>query len=365
MNAFSMPVQLDQIFAQDYIAARERFRKAAVAADAKLYTLPIDARGPNGEELSIDIARIGKKRAKRVLLHSSGIHGVEGFAGSAVQVALLKDLPWTRKNTSLVLVHCLNPYGMAWLRRANENNVDLNRNFIHETDQRNGAHAVYHRMHDFLNPFGRSKRYSFFVLRLIIKILIHGFQNLKQAGGQGQFAYPHGLFFGGFEMEQGPRLYLKWLQKNLRWARRICVVDVHTGVGEYGEDWLILERNFGGPLHQTLEREYAGRLDVPGQKGALIYDMLGGMETAFPHLFPRKEIDYITQEFGTVSGTRLLKALRDENREHHHQEAAPDLGHWTKKQIRDAFNPDTSEWRKKVLRGGRQAFDLALKHLCR
>lgn len=27
------------------------------------------------------------------------------------------------------MVHVLNPYGMAWLRRVNENNVDLNRNF--------------------------------------------------------------------------------------------------------------------------------------------------------------------------------------------------------------------------------------------
>jgi hypothetical protein len=31
---------------------------------------------------------------------------------------------------AVVFVHALNPYGMAWLRRVNENNIDLNRNFM-------------------------------------------------------------------------------------------------------------------------------------------------------------------------------------------------------------------------------------------
>ena len=33
-------------------------------------------------------------------------------------------------NLSIVLLHASNPYGFAWGRRVNEDNVDLNRNFV-------------------------------------------------------------------------------------------------------------------------------------------------------------------------------------------------------------------------------------------
>ena len=45
-------------------------------------------------------------------------HGVEGFAGSAIQLRILDDPPQLLDEETLVLVHVLNPYGMAWLRRG-------------------------------------------------------------------------------------------------------------------------------------------------------------------------------------------------------------------------------------------------------
>ena len=48
----------------------------------------------------------------------------------SLQLALLDAPPAPGPGDALVLVHVLNPYGMAWLRRTNENNVDLNRNFL-------------------------------------------------------------------------------------------------------------------------------------------------------------------------------------------------------------------------------------------
>lgn len=52
--------------------------------------------------------------------------GVEGFANSAIQCELLARP--TRADVTVVVVHAVNPSGMAWWRRQNENNVDLNRN---------------------------------------------------------------------------------------------------------------------------------------------------------------------------------------------------------------------------------------------
>jgi len=66
------------------------------------------------------------------LLHVSGIHGVEGHAGSAIQLALLDEYSQKsyNENPTTIFVHLLNPYGFDKSRKFNENNVDLSRNLL-------------------------------------------------------------------------------------------------------------------------------------------------------------------------------------------------------------------------------------------
>src|SRR5690242_12435836 len=132
----------DKFFSPDYFTAQDRFREAAVRAGARMESLPIAAKGPGEETLEIDIAWFGAAKPRRVLLHSSGLHGVEGFAGSAIQLQLLNDVPKLPDDMALIIVHILNPYGMSWLRRTNENNVDLNRNFLDDANY-TGAPPAY------------------------------------------------------------------------------------------------------------------------------------------------------------------------------------------------------------------------------
>src|ERR1043165_5896020 len=120
----------EKFFSPDYFTARDRFRGMVRTVGGHLETISIDAKGPKDEDLGVDIAWFGAANPRRVLLHSSGVHGVEGFAGSAIQLQLLNNLPTLPKDAAVIIVHVLNPYGMAWLRRFNENNVDLNRNFV-------------------------------------------------------------------------------------------------------------------------------------------------------------------------------------------------------------------------------------------
>ena len=69
-------------------------------------------------------------RRDRALIVSSGLHGVEGPFGSAVQVAALPHLAALHESgMRVVLIHALNPYGFAWGRRVDAANVDLNRAF--------------------------------------------------------------------------------------------------------------------------------------------------------------------------------------------------------------------------------------------
>ena len=126
-------------FSPDYVTARSRFRRAVESSGGRLRVLNLNAKGPDGEDLTIDIGWFGNPAPRRVLLHSSGLHGVEGFAGSAIQLQFLEEVPAIPADGAIVLVHVLNPYGMSWLRRVNENNVDLNRNFLAGDEDYAGA----------------------------------------------------------------------------------------------------------------------------------------------------------------------------------------------------------------------------------
>jgi hypothetical protein len=68
------------LFPTDYLDGRERFRALASRTDFVLesYEHPVE-KGPQGETLSCDVARFGPSDAKRIILISSGTHGVEGF----------------------------------------------------------------------------------------------------------------------------------------------------------------------------------------------------------------------------------------------------------------------------------------------
>src|SRR5262245_52050624 len=191
-------------FSSNYAEARDRYQRAAEHAGATLTSIPIAAPGPQGERLTIDIAWCGATDADHAVVHTSGLHGVEGFAGSAIQTAWLERQSRERiaPSVAIVFVHAANPYGMAWLRRADENNVDLNRNWLDRDDEYRGAPDGYADVDRFLNDT-RPSAAGFYVgaLRLIAR---HGLSASKHLVASGQYVNPRGLFFGGSQREETP-----------------------------------------------------------------------------------------------------------------------------------------------------------------
>src|SRR5688572_14398733 len=96
-------------FAQSYAAARAKFLEAAESAQLEVHPHVHPQRGRDGETLALDVVRDGPADAANVLLVSSGCHGVEGFCGSGIQVAMLRDAAWrahTRKaGVAVVYLH--------------------------------------------------------------------------------------------------------------------------------------------------------------------------------------------------------------------------------------------------------------------
>jgi len=341
----------DSFFSPNYDTARARFLESAQKNGAATQKIPLSAKGPDALPLSIDIARFGNPNAKKVLLHSSGIHGVEGFAGSAIQLALMEQLPEIPDDCALILVHVLNPYGMSWHRRVNENNVDLNRNFLPDPEDYSGAPEAYKTLNPMLNP-KTGPGFDFFLFRTVGRILRHGYNSLKQAIVGGQYEFPEGLFFGGHRLEEGPTLYGDFLREALKEAEHVVAIDIHTGLGKQGYDTLLVE---GGPenaLYQDLERAFGDRVAPWDPEASVAYAIRGGHPDAVGHCLPLATVHFVTQEFGTLPPLKVLHALREENRWHHWGEGH--LEHSTKNAILSAFRPNKASWREAVILRGKE-----------
>jgi hypothetical protein len=334
------------MFSTDYFEARDRFRHLA---GERALSLPVSVRGAR-DALTIDIAWLGTSDAQRIVLATSGLHGVEGFAGSAVQCALLRDPPALAPGSALVLVHALNPWGFAQLRRVNENNVDLNRNFLPARTGYGGAPRLYPVLDPLLNPRSRPRRDGF-LLRAAVHALRLGVRTCRQAIAEGQYEYPAGLFYGGRALEQGPARFLDWLRVTLPRAQRLLVLDLHTGLGRHGAQTLLAEPDMPAARVAYWARALDARIE--GGAGATDpggFSARGSLAGAIRQAAAQARPEFFTVDYGTCSGLKLLYALREENRWHHHGDRT--LTHPAKARLKAAFAPASERWRAAVVRQG-------------
>src|SRR6478609_5857053 len=175
---------------QDYLEARGRFLDAARQADVPVVHHDHPRTGPGGGALATDVAVIGPPDAPNRLLVISATHGVEGFAGSLCQQAWLRDGVELPPGLAVVLVHAVNPYGFAWVRRVNEDNVDLNRNCIDFAAEL-PANAGYDQLADALVPqVWDETTQTQTAEELLAYAGAHGFDGLQAAVSTGQYRHP-------------------------------------------------------------------------------------------------------------------------------------------------------------------------------
>ncbi|KAF4749790.1 hypothetical protein FOZ62_030916, partial [Perkinsus olseni] len=114
-----------------YYEARTKFRTLATQAGLELKSFEVVPASGYGDEYIMDVAvlRPTKGPNRGSVVHTSGVHGVEGYGGSGIQCYLLDQIRQAREegrlqkiDKTLVFVHAVNPYGMAHYRRFNEEN---------------------------------------------------------------------------------------------------------------------------------------------------------------------------------------------------------------------------------------------------
>ncbi len=347
-------------FPASYAAARDAFRAAARVRGARLAARPLAVRGERGEELAIDVAWIGPEAPARALVVSSGIHGVEGFAGSAIQHHLLSEqldafpLP---PDTGVLLVHALNPAGFAGLRRVNESNVDLNRNFLRHPEE-HVANPDYEALDPAINPERLdAETETASRQRLLAFARAHGFPRLQQALTCGQYTRPRGVQFGGDRNEASNVALRRIAREETRGAARIAWVDLHTGLGPWGEVELIAEY---APEHPAFRRGRAwygtaARSTVAGESVSAA--LHGVLERGLEQALADRELTAFAAEFGTYPADRVFWAMRADNWLHHHGDPDSDRGRRIREELVEVFRPADPAWQRRVLEGGARVLE--------
>jgi Protein of unknown function (DUF2817) len=344
---------MDDCFSEGYVEARGKFTSAAQAAGAEITRFALDRRGPDGGELSTEIAWLGPSDAHRALVTISGTHGVEGFFGSATQVEWLRRAKTAplKEGVAALHIHAINPYGFAWLRRTNEDNVDINRNWMN-FDAALPANACYQELSDDLCPRDWSAETQARTgARLQTWIQRHGFAMFQKAVSSGQWTHPDGLFYGGTGPSWSRRVLTEILASKLRQASRVCILDFHTGLGPYGyaEPIVGLPRDDPG-FARARSWIGAGAKSIYGE--SVSAEINGDSLSAIPALLPHAIVDAVALECGIRPVPEVAFALRADAWLHAHGDLQSPEARPVKRLIRDAFNSDEPTWRGMALGQG-------------
>lgn len=343
--------------ASRYAAERHRFLADVEALGARVEHHLHPLRGPDDEVLATDVARFGAPvgEAETVVVLSSGLHGVEGHAGSGLQHLCCRSgrLSSLAPRTAVVLVHSVNPYGHAWSRRVDHTNVDVNRNFLF--DYRDlPANPLYPQIDHLLNPTDDDLDPSdtSFLVELAAWMEQVGVMEGYQAISGGQYSHPAGVQFGG----QGPTWSRTTMERiwsqHLDGAARAVALDVHTGLGPMGRLTMFQtadEHEDAAELGRAWFPEHVYRADRTS-------------DTTFDHGLLGPGLDHwadgrlltstFVVEFGTHEPTQGVTVFRADNWLHHHGDPRAATGDAVRSSMRDFFFVDDEAWRGAVATAG-------------
>jgi hypothetical protein len=332
-------------FSSSYSEAREKLFRAAKAA-----SLPVNShvhpclKGPMDAELSIDVIEIIPSGATKLLVVTSGLHGVEGYAGSAVQINALNRKVFSSlpEDTGVVLVHCLNPWGMAYYMRTDENNVDNNRNFLTSFEPADlpVQHALTESAHEAYVAIPHNPELQEQFEREHVK-------ELQAALSQGQYTNPEGIFYGGSEPSWTNTTWHKIIgQYTNTNYRGIIHIDIHTGLGPNGYGELISDSDREQAAFkraQTIWGEDAVKSSVDGSAASAF--TTGTIDFSWPQY-----VTSICFEFGTIPDVRVvLDALIKANHSYLDGFTNAALRAEAVARMKAAFCPDDPIWLAAVI----------------
>jgi predicted deacylase len=359
-------MSINQYFSDSYVVSRLKFRGLLGAVqqrwpEAELKTVAVCP----DKEFTTDMIIAQPREKRHVLMVTTGQHGIEGYAGGAFLQLLAREYldKLDPELTGLVLVHAINPWGMANYRRVDQDNIDLNRNFITDWSEFKDINKDYSRLRFLLEPgeLGKKREKAAFYFRVARALALAGSGGIKRALTLGQYRFDKGLYFGGSEHQPVARWLIDLYHGVLRDFKQVVHLDIHTG--------------YGPARRMTIVNSALDPRDTAGLKEQLGYDLIvkadpqefysiqGDMvdyNCWLGRQYPEAQLYSTCFEFGTLGDSigallQSMRALIDENRLWQHRGGDTLRDEAIRKQFVEAFYPNCSMWRQRAVEDARRA----------
>ena len=362
-------VAAQECFVSNYAEARDLFRRTCKQAGVEVDIRPHPLTGPDGGDLSTDVAWFGPKDARKVMLLMSSTHGVEGFCGSACQIDWIRECgaAGLAPDTAVIAIHAINPHGFAWLRRVNEDGCDLNRNHV-----------------DFSQPLPENPGHDALVDAFVPTSLdeatlaasdeaVAAFKRengdlaYRIARQAGQYKHAHSTFYGGTKPTWS-RLTFEALLADYDLPSRdfTILLDYHTGLGPYGYGEMILTNPVDGPGPARALAIYNETVGIPLLGTSTSVQVHGSWGMTFERAFAHGNYLGFGFEYGTYQQPRGLTVMRADHWLHAYG-GELDLNDPETDKIRQAMKdhsfPDELGWKEAVLWRSRQVQRQSLEAL--
>ncbi|MDP3386212.1 MAG: DUF2817 domain-containing protein [Eubacteriales bacterium] len=256
-----------------------------------------------------------RKERKKMLVLSTGLHGIEGFIGSDLVYLFLDELISCvdTEHTEIRIYHCLNPRAMKNNRRVNRNNVDLNRTFgvgnvVSENDD-------YIKHYEFFKPYDISD-YGLanlkFYAKLIRFIIGAGTSGVRAASLKGQSEKPEGIYYSGNGVQAETDYVMKEIDELMAISlERLIWIDLHSGYGPRYQMTILNSPQDKRPLSFWRQRlDYPLILQATAEE---FYEINGDMMDFMYRKYDKKRSasDFYGTcfEFGTY-GDRMIDQIR-------------------------------------------------------
>lgn len=366
LNAVRQPEPEDgfayaESFRTDYEDIRLHLQELSDGLGAEFASHPID----ESDGLYIDSFYLPSRDTQtNLVVLTTGVHGIEGYIGAAMLDVFFGEIypALDHSDTGVLVVANVNPYGMKHLRRYNENNVDLNRNFILDWDSFDRAsNQEYPKVDTFLGPTGKIGNALWheagFYLSLAKTAITEGADTISDALLTGQYEYPQGVYYGG-DGDESSTVYLKDVFSRCLDSdyENIVHIDIHSG---YGPRYNMVI--FNSVFETMTEAESVaafGYGNVIAHDSESFYATTGDTTDFFYRLAQHKGTDTALFstcfEFGTIGDAFFDTILSlhytvDENRNHFYPTDNAVSAQIVHENYMELFYPTETAWREKTV----------------
>lgn len=356
-----------EVFFDEYDEVREHLLATVdnlknQGIETDLYSHAIDVE----EDLYIDTIYLpSSTEQKNLVVLTTGVHGIEGYIGSVMLDVFWQEIypDLNKENTGVLVIANVNPYGMKHHRRYNENNVDLNRNFIIDWEAFDTTvNKDYPKVDQFLGPqkkMGNALWHEAgFYASMVKEVVANGADSISNALLGGQYEYPQGVYYGGAGDEQSTT-YVKdvfeWTLGDSQYEN-VVHIDVHSGYGPRYN--MVIFNSVYETMNEAETKALFGYDNVISYDSESFYATTGDTTDFYYRL--KEQMGSETAlfstcfEFGTIGDSFLdsiisMKYTIEENQDYWYPTTDKVMNAIVKERYQELFYPTEMEWREKTV----------------